>query len=160
MIMMQKSWNKNETHNMFLKVHSKTIQTFHQMVSINELPTSVVAQYIPAVNYTNKRRIEILAQGGITQDVLNLDNIDDDERDHFLAWLHHNHMTDNRKISYYIDNLNVDIGLDHDWCKIPSNVERNLSNEPEKWIQYAVNECDKLNNKEVTNKEDLKVPKK
>ena len=86
MILMHKPWNKNKKDNILLKDHGKTIWTFHQMVSSNELPTYVVTQYILAINCTNKQRIEIVAQGGITQDTLNLDNMDDDERDHFETW--------------------------------------------------------------------------
>ena len=62
----------------------------------NELQTSIIAQYILAVNYIDKRQIEIVARGGITQDVVNLDNIDNDEIDHFKAWQYNNHMTDIR----------------------------------------------------------------
>ena len=86
--------------------------------------------------------------------------MNNDKRYHFEVWQHHNHMADNSQISDCIDDLNVDIGLDHDWCNSPSNVEINLTNEPEKSIQYAVNECDKVKNKEVTNKEDLNIQKK
>ena len=68
-------------------------------------------------------------------------------------------MIENRHIGNCIDDLNAGIGLGHDWCTSPSNVERNLINEPEKWIQYAVNEHDKVKNKEVTNKEDLNMPR-
>ena len=121
-----------------LEGHSKTIRTFRQIVSSNELPISVVDQYIPVVNYVDKRRIEIVARGGIMRDVVNLDNMDDDERDHFEAWQHHNHMTDNRQVSNCIDDLNVNIGFDHDWCNIHSNVERNTTNGPEKLIQYTM----------------------
>ena len=55
------------------------------MVLGNKLPTSVVT-YILAVKYADKRRIETVARGVITQDVLNLDNMNDDERDHSEAW--------------------------------------------------------------------------
>ena len=131
------------------------------MILRNELPTSVVAQYIPVVKYADKRRIEFVARGGIMQDVVNLDNMDNDERDHFEAWQYNNHiMTDNRQISDCIDNLNVNIGLDHDWYNSPSNVEISMTNKPKKWMQYPVNECDKVKNKEVTNKEDLNILKK
>ena len=69
-------------------------------------------------------------------------------------------MTDNRQKRDFIDNLNVGIGLDHDWWNSPSNIEKNMTNDPKKWIQYDVNECDKVKNKEVTNKEDLNIPNK
>ena len=65
---MHKPWNRKQTHNKFLEDHSKTIRTFHQMVLSNELSTSVVAQYILAIKYADKRRIEVVAQAGITQD--------------------------------------------------------------------------------------------
>ena len=38
-----------------------------------------------------------------------------DKREQSEEWQHHNHMTVNRHISDCIDDLNVDIGLDHDW---------------------------------------------
>ena len=112
---MHKPSNKKETHNKLLLDHSKTIWTFHQMVPSNELPTSIIVQYILAINYTDKRRNKIVAWGDITQDDVNLDNMDNDRRDHFEVWQHHNHMTDNRQMSNCIGNLNVDNGLDHDW---------------------------------------------
>ena len=96
MIIMHKPWNKTDTHEVLLNNRIDTIRAFDRMVSNNELPTSVVAQYILVMNYTDKRWNEIVAQGGITQDVVNLDNMDNDERDHFEAYQHHNHMTDNR----------------------------------------------------------------
>ena len=96
------------------------------------MPTFVIARYILAVKYTDKRQIEIVSWGGITQDVGNLNNMGDDKRDHFEARQYHNHVTDNRQISNCIDNLNVYIGLDHDWCNSASNVERNTTNEPDK----------------------------
>ena len=80
-----------------LKDHSKTIWTFHQMVFSNELPTSVIAQYILGINCTDKGQIEIVVRGGIRQYVVNLDNVYDDKRNYFEAWEHHNHMTDNRQ---------------------------------------------------------------
>ena len=127
MILMHKPWSRKQTQGKFLRDRNKTIQTFHQMVLI-------------------------------TLVVVNLDNMDNDERDHFEAWQYNNHiMTDNRQISDCIDNLNVNIGLDHDWYNSPSNVEISMTNKPKKWMQYAVNECDKVKNKEVTNKEALNI---
>ena len=66
MIIMHKPWYNVKTDNVLLEDRRKSIRAFNEMVSNNELPTYVDAQYILAVNYIDKRRIKIVARGGIT----------------------------------------------------------------------------------------------
>ena len=94
----------------------------------------MVAQYTLAINHTEQRRIEIIAWGQITQDVVNIDNMDADEKERFGEWQHHNEMKDRGYISDCINNLNVDIGFDHDWCKRAYGVNRDTTRATEKWI--------------------------
>jgi hypothetical protein len=54
----------------------------------------------------------------------------------------------------------VDIGLDHDCYKSSSDVNRNTAKDTKKWTQWAMKECDKINNKEVTKKKDFNTLKK
>ena len=85
MIIMHKPWNKSDTHKVLINNRTDTIQAFHGMVSNNEVPTSVVVQYILVVTCTDKRRIENVARGRITQDIINLDTMDNDEGQRFDA---------------------------------------------------------------------------
>jgi len=101
MILMHKPWHKLATHNVLLKDKEKTKQEFKRMIDALELPSSVIAQYICAIKYSNKKRIEIIARGGISQQNTNLANMDDDERELFEEWQHLSERSDDKVMMIY-----------------------------------------------------------
>ena len=76
---MHKAWSKGDNHNKLFQDKEKTKRMFHSMVQNKKFPSAVIGQYICAIKYADKRQIEILARGGITQDIINMHGMDDDD---------------------------------------------------------------------------------
>jgi hypothetical protein len=55
MLIMHKPWNKNNTLDKLLKNKQSTINQFLQMIDLKEVPISVQAQYVTAMNYATKK---------------------------------------------------------------------------------------------------------
>ncbi len=62
MLIMHKPWNKTDTLYKILKDKERTIKEFLQMINAKEVPTSVLAQYTTAMNYSGKPRVEVLVK--------------------------------------------------------------------------------------------------
>lgn len=157
MILMHKPWNKKKTHYDLLRDKRRTKRMFHTMVEEHEFPSAVIAQYICAVKYTQQRRIEIIARGGITQDIINVDNLDDDERDLFEEWQHHNNRTDHQRKQDLLDVLNVSVGHDKDWSISDVQPVKQLC-PGQDWISYAQDTLDNITKSDTTKAEDLNIP--
>jgi len=138
-----------------LKDKEKTKQVFKTMIDKGELPSSVIAQYICAIKYSNKKRIEIIARGGITQEIRNLDHLDDDERELFEEWQHACERSDNKGNDRLLERLNVSMGLDKNWSDYVRQKE--LCNGKD-WITYAQEQAFELNRIDVTSDDDLNIP--
>ena len=155
MILMHKPWHKLATHNVLLKDKEKTKQEFKRMIDALELPSSVIAQYICAIKYSNKKRIEIIARGGISQQNTNLANMDDDERELFEEWQHLSERPDDKVNDDLLKRLNVSLGLENDWSIMRRRKEQCSGKD---WINYAQEQAFQLNKMDVTSDEELNIP--
>eukprot|EP00985_Skeletonema_marinoi_P032699 scaffold39417_cov496-Skeletonema_marinoi.AAC.1 len=66
---------------------AKTIDTFKQMLHNRTVPTNVWTENMRAVRYAQEKRIELVAKQGVIQADVNLDELDDDEKDQHLSWI-------------------------------------------------------------------------
>ncbi len=76
MLIMHKPWNKNNTLDKLLNNKQRTINAFLQMIDQKEAPMSVQAQYMTAMKYTGKKRLEVHVKDGV-----NHPNIEDKDID-------------------------------------------------------------------------------
>jgi len=89
--------------------------TFKQMLHDRTVPTNVWTEYMRAVRYAQERRIELVAKQGVIQADVNIDELDKDEADQHLSWLHSSQFTDAKSNPILSEDKVVDIGLNHDW---------------------------------------------
>ena len=85
------------------------------MLGNKEVPSSVQAQYLTAMKYSGKPRVEVLVKDGV-----NHPNSDDRQNDNKTnkrmdAWIHGSHLTDNKLLNDTLNNTTVDIGKNKDW---------------------------------------------
>jgi hypothetical protein len=81
------------------------------MIDQREVPTSVQAQYVTAMKYAGKKRLEVLVKDGVNHpDIKNKDN-DEETNKRMGAWIHGSHLTDNKLLNKNIINITVDIGI-------------------------------------------------
>lgn len=115
MLLLHKPWSAKQPLNMRNK--AKTIDTFKQMLHNRTVPTNVWTEYMRAVRYAQEKRIELVAKQGVIQADVNLDELDDDEKDQHLSWIQSSQFTFGRSDPVLDGNNTVDIGLDHDWSE-------------------------------------------
>ena len=96
------------------------------MIDKQELPTSVVLQYICAMKYKNRKKLEMIASKG-TEQPFNLDDMDEEDRERYIAHQHVSHFSDNKVLNNEINGMIVDIGTDIDWM---ASTERTISPAP------------------------------
>jgi len=98
-----------------LKNKQRTINKFLQMIDQKEVPTSVQAQYVTAMKYAGKKRLEVLVKDGVNHpDIEDKDNAEE-TNERMTAWIHGSHLTDNNLLNKNINNITVDIGKNKDW---------------------------------------------
>ncbi len=78
MLIMHKPWNTTATLEELLKDKPKTINEFLWMIDNKEVPTSVEAQYLTAMKYSGKPRVEVLVKDGVNHP--DSDNIQIDDK--------------------------------------------------------------------------------
>jgi hypothetical protein len=117
MLIMHQPWHKNKTLNKLLKNKQNTINEFFQMIDAKEVPTSVQAQYLTALQYaTNKtKRLEVLLKEGVNHPDIEDKNNDEETNERITGWLHGSHLTNNKLLNNSINNVTVDIGKNKDW---------------------------------------------
>ena len=71
-------WSKEKTPTKLLGNQERTIRKFKRMIDTQQLPSSVISQYICAMKYTKQKQLEIIAQKGTVQP-FNLDNMTEEE---------------------------------------------------------------------------------
>ena len=112
---MHKPWNKTNTLEKLLKDKQGTIDEFLRMLGNKEVPSSVQAQYLTAMKYSGKPRVEVLVKDGVNHP--NSDKIQNDNKtnERMDAWIHGSHLTDNKLLNDTLNNTTVDIGKNKDW---------------------------------------------
>ena len=125
MLILHKPWSFKEPLN--TRDQRKTIVIFKQMLHDRVVPTSVLTEYMRAVRYAQEKRIELVAKQGVIQADVNLDELDQDEADQHLSWIHSSQFTDSKVNPNLTEDMTVDIGLNHDWSVSSFEGEREVS---------------------------------
>jgi hypothetical protein len=115
MLIMHKKWNKTDTLDKLLKDKQGTIDEFLRMIDKKEVPISVQAQYLTAMKYSGKPRIEVLVKDGVNFPDTDDKQNDDETNERMDAWIHGSHLTDNKLLNDTLNNTTVDIGQQKDW---------------------------------------------
>ena len=149
MLIMHKPWNKDRPLTKLLSNKTKTIQVFERMLRKNLLPSAVVAQHVCAVKYAHQKRLEIVAKKG-TQESLNLDDLDDDEADLYVAHQQLSHFSDGKAHNDQIGGVDVDIGMNLDWTTLRYSGTRNTTCDGKDWMHYLRSEHKHNRSKEDT----------
>jgi hypothetical protein len=85
------------------------------MIDKKEVPISVQAQYLTAMKYSGKPRIEVLVKDGVNFPDTDEKQNDDETNKRIDAWIHGSHLTDNKLLNDTLNNTTVDIGQQKDW---------------------------------------------
>ena len=157
MLIMHKPWHEKKPLTKLLKNKRKTIRTFKRMIELKQLPTSVLAQYICAMKYTHQKQIEIIAKEGTVQP-FNVQDMDDEEREQYLAHLHATNFTDANQPDNRIDGMEVNIGKDVDWTEQRFEEERDIRIQGEDWMQYTRENYYHAMSKQATSTKHLDIP--
>lgn len=152
-------WSKENPPTKLFSSEKKTIRKFKQMIDRQQLPSSVVTQYICAMKYTKQKKLEMLASQG-TEQPFDLDNMDDEERDMCIAHQHASHFSDNKFHDREIDGLTVDIGTDVDWTERTFKAPRRTCMHGEDWVDYARTSHDTAARDMASSSENLIIPKR
>ena len=100
-------WSKENPPKKLLNNKDKTIRKFKRMTDKNQLPSSVVSQYICAMKYKNKTKLEMLAAKG-TEQLFNLQDMDEEDREQYIAHQHVSYFSDNKVLHNEINGMTVD----------------------------------------------------
>lgn len=125
MLIMHKPWSLKNPLNTRNK--QKTIDTFKVMLETRVVPTNVVTEYQRAVRYAQEKRLEVVAKKGTINVNVNVEDLDEDDADQYLMWLHSSQLTDNKANPIMGENHNVDIGLNHKWSEPMFKGERDVT---------------------------------
>ena len=155
MLLLHKPWSASRPLNMRNK--ATTIETFKQMLHNRTVPTSVTTEYMRAVRYAQEKRIELVAKTGVIQADVNMDELDNDEKDQYLSYLHSNQFTFGRTEPVLNGDNVVDIGLEHDWSERSFKGMRDVAVEGE-W--YTVDLREKRSQTNHASTEELHIPKR
>ncbi len=126
MLIMHKPWNKNNTLDKLLKNKQRTIDEFLCMIDQKGRPTSVQAQYVTAMKYAGKKRLEVLVKDGVNHLDIEDDDNDEETNERMTSWIQGSHLTDNKLLNENMNNITVDIGKNEDWS-ISDFKERRLT---------------------------------
>ncbi len=85
------------------------------MLRKKEVPTSVQVQYLTAMKYSGKPRVEVLVKDGVNHPNTDDIQIDNETNERMDAWIHGSHLTDNKLCNDSLNNTTVDIGKHKDW---------------------------------------------
>ena len=118
-------WSKENPPTKLLQSKSKTIRKFNRMIDNQQLPSSVVAQFICAMKYKTQKKLEMIAKKG-TEQPFNLENMTDEDREQYIAHQHVSHYQDNRIHNNEVDGMTCDIGTHFDWSTRTFKEPRNI----------------------------------
>ena len=129
------------------------------MIDKLELPSSVVSQYICAMKYSKQKKLELLASKG-TEQPFNLEDMDDEDRERYIAHQHGSHFSDNKVLNNEINGMTVDIGTDIDWIVSTFNEDRDVTiDEGVVWADTIKEIQDKAMRKQASSAKNLIIPR-
>ena len=150
-------WSKENPPTKLLNNRDKTIRKFKRMIDKKQLPSSVVSQYICAMKYKNQTKLEMLAAKG-TEQPFNLQDMDEEDRERYIAHQHVSHFSDNKVLNNEINGMTVDIGTDIDWTERTFSEDRDILEEGEEWVT-TVRECqEEAMQKQASSVNNLVIP--
>ena len=132
-LIQHKPWSKDKTLTKLLKNKEKTIRAFKRMLDAKQFPSSVTSQYKLAMKYSQQAKLEFVHSKGMEQPY-DLNNMDENERDRYVAHQHVSHFSDNKHHNKVIDGVTVDIGTDEDWTLLRYDGVRTIDIEGELWV--------------------------
>ena len=103
------------------------------MMDKKQFPTCVRNQYILAMKYSRQAKLELLNSKSVQQPY-NLSNMDDEERDTYIAHQHVSHFSDNKHHNKVIDGMTVDIGTNFDWSESTFSERRDVRIDGTLWV--------------------------
>ena len=151
-------WSKDNPPTKLLKNKERTIRKFKRMIDRLELPTSVVTQYICAMKYQKQKKLEMLAAKG-TEHPFNLKDMDEEDRERYIAHQHTSHFSDNKILNNEINGMTVDIGTDIDWMVGTFNDPRSMVEDGKEWA-FTTRDCnDEAMRKQAFSVSNLVIPR-
>ena len=103
---MHKPWPIWNPLTKLLKDRDKIIRKFKRMIEKKEVHSFVSAQYLCAMKQYAQRKIEMITTKG-AQQLINMDNLDDDERDQAIIFCHLSHFSDNKHSNNSIEEMTL-----------------------------------------------------
>jgi hypothetical protein len=85
------------------------------MLGNKEVPSSFQAQYLMAMKYSGKPRVEVLVKDGVNHPDSNDIQNDNKTNKRMDLWIHGSHPTDNKLLNDTLNITTVDIGKNKDW---------------------------------------------
>ena len=128
-----KPWSKDKPLTNLLKSKSRTIRTFKRMMDKKQFPSCVRNQYILAMKYSKQAKLEFLSKQSIQQPY-DLSNMDDEEREAYIAHQNVSHFSDGKHHNKVIDGMTVDIGTNVDWSESLFREGRDVSIHGTSWV--------------------------
>ena len=151
-------WSKDDPPTKLLKDKEKTKRKFKLMIDKLELPSSVISQYICAMKYQKQKKLEITAAKG-TEQPFNLEDMDEEERERYIAHQHASHFSDNKVLNDEINGMTVDIGTNIDWSISKFTEPRKKVEEGMDWAHTVKDLQEEAMQKQASSKGNLVIPR-
>ena len=158
MLIMHKPWSKEKPLYELLKNRKKTVRTFQRMVDNQQLPSSVIAQYICAMKYKHQKKLEIISKDGTSQ-TIDISKLSERQKEEYIAHQHLSHFSDNKPHKRVLDGMVVDIGEKLDWTQMRFNGERDIAIDGEKWMGCTRERYYKIASDQATAEDDIILPR-
>ncbi len=126
-------WSNDNPITTLLSNKEKTIETFKVMLDNKQFPSSVTSQYKLAIKYLQQAKLEFVHKKSV-EEPYDLNNMDEDEIERYMAHQHVSHFSDNKHHKKVIDGMTVDIGEDLDWTQMRFDGERDIRISGELWV--------------------------
>ena len=153
-----KPWSKDKPLTKLLKSPTDTIRTFKHMIDKGQFPTCVKNQYILAMKYSRQHKLELLNSKSVQQPY-DMSNMDDEEREAYIAHQQVTHFSDNKHHSNVIDGTTVDIGTHFDWSQTLYKEKRQVMVDGTLWVDKIRAEHDSSLKEQADSVDNLVIPK-
>ena len=153
-----KPWSKDKPLTKLLKSTTDTIRTFKHMMDKGQFPTCVKNQYILAMKYSRQHKLELLNSKSVQQPY-DMSNMDEEEREAYIAHQQVTHFSDNRHNSNVIDGMTVDIGSNFDWSQTLYKEKRQVTVDGTLWVDKIHSEHDSALKEQADSVDNLVIPK-
>ena len=152
-----KPWSIDKPLTNLLKSGTKTIRTFKRMMDKKQFPTCVRNQYILAMKYSRQAKLELLNSKSVQQPY-DLSNMDEEEREAYIAHQHVTHFSDNKYHNKVVDGMTVDIGANFDWSESLYKEKREVTVDGTLWVDKIRAEHDSAVKDQAQAVDNLVIP--